>query len=218
MDNKNLFEIIPTKIFTKITFHLTLLTGINLLQVSKRFIAIKSSLDEAKKWLKYIYIFIDSEEGWFNKKKFIFVEMFSLHDLLLLYFEVKECLKTVHASSRIEPVFKTVNSVTFNSLTEFTLSKLFLDQSVIQILENLPSPIKLYLLHCEWKDELSLNNAKIDRLIMYIDISKKIGPRITPPSGVKFLELILCMSGFENALSQKLLLISIANCPQLQHL
>jgi hypothetical protein len=245
MDNKNLFDtILPTEIFTTLKDGITFLQLSKkfivikplLKKMEARIKRIYTLMDLEKRWfyklaedssctmLDLVMMFLDHPEAWFQDiQKPLFVKKLSLRTIASLYRKMKRCFKFLHSSSMIEPILTSPTPLeerpeSLRLLTNLTLSELFLSKSIIETLKSLSSLTKLCLSFFEFDDELWLNDLKLDIFITHIDISKKIGKHIIPPSNTKFYELMVCRRNFVNQPVHNRLFIYITNCSELRFL
>jgi hypothetical protein len=169
-------------------------------------------------------------------KKSTFVKELTLEALSVLYSEMKKYYKFLYSSS-IELVCKEVDialledpvseevgivsledPVSFKSLNELTLTDLFVYTRKIAILGTLRCLTTLSLLDFKCDDKkLSLEDLKITKLIMIIDISK-ISKRIIPPSDLEFFESTLFLRNPCTEPENDTLTIPFIHCTKLQSL
>jgi hypothetical protein len=124
-----------------------------------------------------------------NLEKSHFLKILSSRTIqYALYPEILEYFKSLYAFPMISSIIEAVSEsfeaapVSFKSLTGLTLSELSISQEIIETLKKLQCLTKFGLSRFEFNGDLWLNDLNLDTLIMLIDRSKKIGPRITPPN------------------------------------
>jgi hypothetical protein len=169
-------------------------------------------------------------------KKSTFVKKLTLDALSVSYSEMKKYYKFLYSTSielvckeadivlLDDPASEEVNimslddPVSFRLLNELTLTKLFASTRTIETLGRLGCLTTLSLLDFKFDyEKLSLEDLKITKLIMIMDISK-IGKCIIPPSDLEFFESTLFLrdpcSEFEN----DILTIPFIRCTKLRSL